>query len=438
MKITYHTAASITVEVDGIKILCDPWFYPGAFYGSWCQYPPYSFNAKDFDDIDYIYISHTHEDHLCSRSMLSLNKDIPVLIYKFNSPFVKNIIQNLGFEVIEVKHDERYSLTKKAHFKVFSSLESSNENEGKQTAIDTYCLISDGENTFLNTNDNFIENIQDQLANIKNEYDNINFLAHVYTSASCYPQTTISLSEQELLQEKERVLTWCYDRAAAAIKTLNPEYYMPFAGSYLLTGKLAKFNKYKANTTRYDAKLYFEKNYPYMLKDNKCVVLNSGEYFDLKTKEQSKEYVHYCLQEKDNFIQKVLPKVKFDYEKKPIQRSLLTKVNELIPFCYERMEKHRSRLGYSTDTNVYIKLNNTKYIFVSMSGKGCNIVNKKHISFSKKHIIMEMDVRLLVDILKGPRYAHWDNADTGSHISYIKKPNIHEKGVYHVICYFHS
>lgn len=437
MKITYYTAAVITVEVDGLKILCDPWLYPGAFYGSWYHYPPFEFDPEEFDDIDYIYISHTHEDHLCTKSMEVLNKDIPVLIHKFKSPFVKRIIERMGFNVIEISHGERYDLTDNAHFKVFSSLESSESDEGKQTAIDTYCLINDGKHTFVNTNDNFIENIESELQKIKDEYGDIDFLANVYTSASCYPQTTLSLSGSELEREKKRVTKWCYDRSATLIKTLNPKYYMPFAGFYLLSGKLAHLNDRRVNSCPYEAKLYFEENYPYSLKDSKCIVLNRGEFFDIETGEQSREYVHYLYEEKEKYINDVLSKIKFDYEKGPLPNNPVDEVSPLIEDCYARMESHRNRLKYSTDTDVYVKIDNESFIFISMNGNGCRIVDKKSIEKSEKYVIMEMDVRLLLKILNGPRYAHWDNADTGSHISYVKKPNIHEKGIYHTICFFH-
>lgn len=437
MKVTYYTAAVITIEVDGLKILCDPWLYPGAFYGSWFHYPPFDFIPEEFSDIDYIYISHTHEDHLCTKSMEVLNKNIPVLIHKFKSPFLKNIIERMGFRVIEIPHGQKYDLTENAHFKVFSSQQSSESVEGKQTAIDTYCLINDGKHTFINTNDNFIENIESELHKIKDEYGDIDFLANVYTSASCYPQTTISLSGSELKSEKNRVVRWCYDRSANLIKILNPKYYMPFAGFYLLSGKLAHLNDRKANSCPYEAKLYFEENYPYSLKDNKCIVLNRGEFFDIETGKQSKRYVHYSCEEKEKYINDVLSNIKFDYEQEPLPNNPVNKISSLIADCYARMETHRSRLKYSTDTDIYVKIDDQNYIFISMSGNGCFIVDKKSIEKSEKYVIMEMDVRLLLKILNGPRYAHWDNADTGSHIFYVKNPNIHEKGIYHTICFFH-
>jgi len=437
MKVTYYTAAVIVVEVNGLKILCDPWLYPGAFYGSWYHYPPFEFNPEEFSDVDYIYISHTHEDHLCAKSMEALNKNIPVLIHKFKSPFVKRIIERMGFNVIEIPHGERYDLTNNVHFKVFSSQESSESDEGKQTAIDTYCLISNEKYTFINTNDNFIENIQSELHKIKEEYGDIDFLANVYTSASCYPQTTLSLSDEEYKKEKNRVTKWCYDRSATLIKSLNPKYYMPFAGFYLLAGKLSPLNNKKVNSCPYEAKQYFEENYPYSLKDNKCVVLNRGEFFDIETGTQSKEYTHYSYDEKQKYINNVLSKVKFDYEQDPIPNSPIVEIESLLPECYDRMEGHRGRLNYATDTDVYVKVSDENYIFISMSGGGCYIVKKEHLYKSDKHVIMEMDIRLLIKILNGPRFAHWDNADTGSHIFYRKKPNVHERGIYHTICFFH-
>ena len=46
MQITFHTSASVIIEDNGTKILTDPWFIDGEFYGSWAHYPPYDFNSS--------------------------------------------------------------------------------------------------------------------------------------------------------------------------------------------------------------------------------------------------------------------------------------------------------------------------------------------------------------------------------------------------------
>ena len=99
MKLTFLTSASVIVEDKGVKVLCDPWLVDGEFYGSWAHYPPLDFKPEDFNDVDFIYISHIHPDH-CSASTLSkLNKKIPVLIHKFPVKILKNRIKIFKFTI---------------------------------------------------------------------------------------------------------------------------------------------------------------------------------------------------------------------------------------------------------------------------------------------------------------------------------------------------
>ena len=40
MKIKYYYSACVQVTTsNNLKILCDPWFTPGAYMGSWHQFP---------------------------------------------------------------------------------------------------------------------------------------------------------------------------------------------------------------------------------------------------------------------------------------------------------------------------------------------------------------------------------------------------------------
>ena len=38
----------------------------------------------------------------------------------------------------------------------------------------------------------------------------------------------------------------------------------------------------------------------------------------------------------------------------------------------------------------------------------------------------------------GPKFAHWNNAEIGSHIKFFRKPNKFERDLHFAICYFHS
>ena len=77
MEITYHNSAAVLIKDDNTKILIDPWLSNGEYFGAWGIYPPYDFKPEEFDDVDYIYISHIHPDHCSPITLSKLNKKIP-------------------------------------------------------------------------------------------------------------------------------------------------------------------------------------------------------------------------------------------------------------------------------------------------------------------------------------------------------------------------
>ena len=53
------------------------------------------------------------------------------------------------------------------------------------------------------------------------------------------------------------------------------------------------------------------------------------------------------------------------------------------------------------------------------------------------YVLYMLNPKLLKKILMGPRYAHWNNAEIGSHIKFFRKPDIFDRRIYNAICYFH-
>ncbi len=89
MKLTYHNSAAVVIQDNHTKILVDPWLRNGEYFGSWGIYPPYDFKPEEFDDIDFIYISHIHPDHCSPKTLSKLNKKIPILIHDFPEKYLK-------------------------------------------------------------------------------------------------------------------------------------------------------------------------------------------------------------------------------------------------------------------------------------------------------------------------------------------------------------
>ena len=100
MKIRKLGSATVLIETQDARILCDPWLTDGAYYGSWCNYPPINLDEYDLSNLDYIYISHIHPDHFDPKTMERVNSSTPVLIHNYHQPFLKkNIIVNLDYDI---------------------------------------------------------------------------------------------------------------------------------------------------------------------------------------------------------------------------------------------------------------------------------------------------------------------------------------------------
>ena len=108
---------------------------------------------------------------------------------------------------------------------------------------------------------------------------------------------------------------------------------------------------------------------------------------------------------------------------------------ELISGAFARYESTRKKIGFDTNTIIYIKAL-SDWIVIYPHGETCRIT--KEIDESKPYIAIELDSRLLVRLLKGPQFAHWNNAEIGSHIMFDRKPNVFERGLHLMLCWFHG
>jgi len=97
--IDFNAHASITIEIDEVKLTSDPWFVGSCFAtGWWHTNPPSEEAIKRLEDSDYIYISHNHPDHLHLPSLEKyIKKKTPIIVPNFESKSVQKILINYGY-----------------------------------------------------------------------------------------------------------------------------------------------------------------------------------------------------------------------------------------------------------------------------------------------------------------------------------------------------
>src|SRR6476659_7657079 len=100
MRVTYYGQACTLIEAAGRKILVDPWLTEGAYFGTWFHTHLLSdvgvSPAVLPRDLDYLFLSHEHQDHVDPETIKHLPADVPVLICKFPSDRFKRYLQSLG------------------------------------------------------------------------------------------------------------------------------------------------------------------------------------------------------------------------------------------------------------------------------------------------------------------------------------------------------
>ena len=325
MKITFLTSASVLIEDQGVKILCDPWLVDGEFYGSWYHYPPCDFKPEDFNDVDYIYISHIHPDHFSTKTLSRMNKKIPVLIHDFHYRYLHDNIVRLGFVVITLKHNERTLLKNNLFINILAADNCNPEICMKyfgcglaektlgSTSIDSMCVIDNGKNVIVNTNDCPFQLGHESASRIKENYKEIDFLLAGYSSATAYPQC-FELSESVLEDAKKTIKEKFLRQTESYVNLFKPKYFMPFAGRYVISGKNHFLNEKRSIPELEEAYDYFEKSKNIEHDKSKCIILNQKSNFDLSNNTQSENYTHIIKSQKLDYIEKHLSKQKYDYE----------------------------------------------------------------------------------------------------------------------------
>ena len=446
MKITFHTSASVVIEDDGVKILTDPWFVDGEFYGSWAHYPLYDFNSQDFDDIDYIYISHIHPDHCSVKTLEKLDRKIPILIHNFHFKYLKEQIQRLGFSVIELNHNERIHLKNNLHIRILAADNCNPEICMKyfgcglaeqtfgSTSIDSMCVIDNEKEVIVNTNDCPFELGQVSASLIKETYGNIDFLLLGYSSATAYPQC-FDLDSDELQKSQKQIIQTFLSRGESYVNLFKPKFFMPFAGRYVLSGKNHSLTWKKATPELEEAADFFNNSPNIDHLKHKCIILNSKSSFDISNEKTSEKYTPVNLDQKYNYVEQILSQKKYDYEldKDPN----LDELKSLIPKSYERFEKTRKQLNFSSETKIIIDFPKNKSLVITANGKGYEIKNSNECNF-EKFLQLKTDPKLLKRLLSGPKFAHWNNAEIGSHLMFKRTPNIYERGLFYCLNFFHN
>jgi hypothetical protein len=103
MKIRFVSHASFCVEACNTSLLTDPWLFGKAFNNGWALLSPAA--EVHWPEIDYVWISHQHPDHLHFPTLKSIDpqqrRRLTVLYQKHGSARIAKTLEGMGYENVQ-------------------------------------------------------------------------------------------------------------------------------------------------------------------------------------------------------------------------------------------------------------------------------------------------------------------------------------------------
>ncbi|KAF0676620.1 MBL fold metallo-hydrolase [Profundibacterium mesophilum] len=438
MKLTHLQSATVMIETNGTRILTDPWLVDGEYYGSWFHYPPYPGRPEDLE-YDYIYVSHIHPDHMSRKTMARLDKSKPVLIHDFEEKFLRMNLERMGFEVIELPHNERFDLPGGGFIQILGADNCDPElcaryfgcapveAKFRMTRIDTLSVISDGTHVILNTNDCPEPLARDAVDRVLAEHGSIDLMLVGYAGAGPFPQCFAFADTAQMRAAADRKRAQFIDQAVAYIERVRPAAFMPFAGTYVLGGRKGALNDARGVPGLDEA---LAEIVPRVPAECQGFILDAAQSWDLGAREASAPPTAPDPAARAAYLAQIAEHP-YDYDALPApgDDALL----EMAQAAYPRFAGKAAQIGLSDATRIVVTADDFAIGF-----DAARPPERIHALPAGDYVRIETDRRLLGALLQGPRHAHWNNAEIGSHLSYERRPDRFDRELYHAMSFFHS
>lgn len=408
ISVRYIYSACVVISTKDVKILNDPWFTEGAYDGSWFQFPKIEKPIESIGDVDLIFISHVHPDH-------------------YDGDFLKQYFSVYGKkEIIIAAHTPNHLANKmRADGIVPTILETTKtigntsidilpHKTGSSSDIDSALIVKyfDGYRNHCVVNANDIIFDDSMISTLKDSAQKVDILLCGYTGAGPYPQTYFDVNDENLVEEAEKKRLAFFKRYLKLTTAINAKINIPFAGKYILGGRLAGLNDYRGVADAIEV-LAIDAN-AIVLADNGGTI----DTVDFKPSAiRNQKYKLEDVRERESEISSH----KMDYER-------LIPIEEIHQLPIKRLLIAAARRAHERSECV-----SDYYFVIPVSGDELALINAKKtadkvISFVAVDTELpiprsqiEIDIRYLFGLLTN--VYHWNNAEVGSQYNTRRFPN---------------
>lgn len=410
ISVRYIYSACIVTTTPDLAILHDPWFTEGAYDGSWFHFPKIENPIDSIGDVDVIYVSHIHPDHYDSKFLKMYFKK-----YGIKSVWISNQTPNHLAAKMRVDGIEP-TILKEVLTLGNTTVQIVPQQTGSISDIDSAIVIKykssmDKTHCVVNANDIIFD--EQMRINLKSIATDVDILLCGYTGAGPYPQTYFELDDIQLAISAQRKKENFFERYKILVKAIDARVNIPFAGKYILGGKLGDLNDFRGVADPVEI-LNF---------DEKAIVLadNGGEIDTstlTPTVTREKKYDENTKNERIKYLKTM----QMDYER-------LISADELDQLPLSRLLFSASRKAIAKseceeDYYFCIKLPNFNTAIINANKKAEKLMwiadQTTVLPTPRSEIII--DPRYLFGLLTN--VYHWNNAEVGSQYYTRRSPNV--------------
>ena len=428
MKLTNIGGATAILEHRGKRMLFDPWLNEGIFYGSWYHFPPLKMGIPEIGRLDYIYISHIHEDHCAAGTLEHLNRDAEIIVMH-REPRVRNYVlsflKKYRFNFKKVHLIPPYTPTDLGEGLSVDMVEGPRDHEYSYWIDSALVLRWDG---FVLYNANDCPPSAEGLAYIKKTYGSPDLALLSYACGSGYPNCYLNLSHEEKMKEKKRIHALGMKRFLDAVKGLSPRTVMPFADQYVIGGSRASLNQYSAHPPCPGAVGEPMKKEGW---GDRLLLLNSAQSYDFDTRKKSPDapYQTYTEEDRDRYVRALIKDKPYDHEKLTLADSV--PLERLFQTARRRLWEFQGKENFFPDYRLCFDIPDRERRFIiSLNKQGFEDVSLSTPP-AKPSLRVIASSTLMTFMLVG--HISWNMADGAFFFDYDRVPNVYDPKIYAMI-----
>jgi UDP-MurNAc hydroxylase len=422
MKLTNFGGATALLEHDGVRILFDPWLDDGIFHGAWYHWPPLAVGIEDVGPVDYIYISHIHEDHCSAGTLRHLDRGAEILVMDNPPNFVAKFLDThrLSFKAVH-RIAPRTPTLLRPGLEV-TMLEADPANE-MSAVIDSALLLRWDGFTVYNAND--CQPWTGGLDYVRSHLGHVDLALVPYSGGSGYPSCYLNLDDAQKAAARSRILASRLANFVKTVRDIDPKHVMPFADQYVIAGSRGPLNRFVSHPSCPGVVEPLLREAGLV---DRLLLLNSGQSHDFDTgrKVPDAPYRFFDETERDAYVAGPLADRRYDHERLEFQPGIA--IDRLVHHARARLLEAQRRKGYRPDCTLYLDASDQQRRFAIPLRADTVTEVAWDAPLEAPYLRVACTYTLLVMMLIG--HVSWNIADAALFLDYERVPDTYDPEVY--------